>query len=135
MSTHHCYRARLLVACLLASCAPATFSAAGTEKVSSVSTKFDFVLGDKVVFMYDMAQDEFGEFPASWSLMIGTVKVAEMDGRRPGAVPGAGGDQPRPAAVRPNWPTSRATLAVAGEPSLTRKNSSRLARYRARRPP
>lgn len=71
--------ARLIVAGLVVFVWGAAFAA---ESVSSVSSKFDFVPGDKVVFMDDFAQDELGEFPARWSLVIGTVEVAEMDGER-----------------------------------------------------
>jgi len=51
-------------------------------KVSEVSTKFDFVPGDKVLFMDDFTQDELGEFPAKWKLVSGTHEVAEMKGGR-----------------------------------------------------
>jgi hypothetical protein len=50
--------------------------------VSSVSTKFDYVPGDKVLFADDFTQDELGEFPARWKLSIGTFEVAEMKGER-----------------------------------------------------
>lgn len=51
-------------------------------KVSSVSTKFDFVPGDSVMFMDDFKQDELGEFPSRWRLTQGTFEVAEMEGER-----------------------------------------------------
>jgi len=51
-------------------------------KVSSVSSKFDFVPGDKVLFADDFTQDELGEFPAKWKLLGGTFEVAEMNGER-----------------------------------------------------
>jgi hypothetical protein len=54
----------------------------GSEKVSEVSTKFDYVPGDKVVFFDDFTQDELGEFPAQWKLVSGTFEVAEKDGER-----------------------------------------------------
>lgn len=54
----------------------------GSGSVASVSTKFDFVPGDKVIFYDDFSQDELGEFPANWKLEEGTLEVAEMDGRR-----------------------------------------------------
>lgn len=61
----------------------ATATAAGAGgKVSTVSTKFDFVPGDSVMFMDDLTQDELGEFPARWTLSIGTFEVAEMEGER-----------------------------------------------------
>lgn len=51
-------------------------------KVSSVSTKFDYVPGDSVMFFDDLTQDELGEFPARWRLKRGTFEVAEMEGER-----------------------------------------------------
>ncbi len=51
-------------------------------KVSTVSTKFDFVPGDSVMFLDDFTQDELGEFPTRWRLSNGTFEVAEMDGER-----------------------------------------------------
>ena len=62
---------------------PASGEAAGdATKVSAVSTKFDYVPGDKVLFFDDFAQDELGEFPANWKLEEGTLEVAEMNGQR-----------------------------------------------------
>ena len=55
---------------------------AGSGSVASVSTKFDFVPGDKVLFLEDFTQDELGEFPARWSLKEGTFEVAELKGER-----------------------------------------------------
>lgn len=52
------------------------------EKVSEVSTKFDYVPGDKVLLYDDFTQDELGEFPAQWGLSSGTFEVAEMKGER-----------------------------------------------------
>lgn len=57
-------------------------SGAGGGSVSTVSTKFDFVPGDSVLFMDDFTQDELGEFPARWKLVSGTFEVAELDGER-----------------------------------------------------
>lgn len=56
--------------------------AAGGGKVSTVSTKFDFVPGDSVMFVDDFSQDELGEFPARWKLAQGTFEVAELGGER-----------------------------------------------------
>jgi OmpA-OmpF porin, OOP family len=53
-----------------------------TEKVSAVSTKFDFVSGDSLLFFDDFTQDELGEFPSRWRLKSGTFEVAEMNGER-----------------------------------------------------
>ncbi len=62
---------------------PAAGEAAGdATKVSAVSTKFDYVPGDKVIFFDDFAADELGEFPANWKLEEGALEVAEMDGQR-----------------------------------------------------
>ncbi len=52
------------------------------ETISAVSTKFDFVPGDMVLFFDDFTQDELGEFPANWKLTQGTLEVAEMNGQR-----------------------------------------------------
>jgi outer membrane protein OmpA-like peptidoglycan-associated protein len=54
----------------------------GNEKVSEVSTKFDYVPGDKVILFDDFTQDELGEFPAQWKLASGTFEVAEKSGER-----------------------------------------------------
>ena len=64
--------------------APSSATASGEAggKVSTVSTKFDYVPGDKVLFVDDFKQDELGEFPARWALQSGTFEVAEMDGER-----------------------------------------------------
>jgi outer membrane protein OmpA-like peptidoglycan-associated protein len=61
---------------------PGGSAAAPDEKVSAVSTKFDYVPGDKVVFFDDFTRDELGEFPAGWKLTQGTLEVAEMSDRR-----------------------------------------------------
>jgi OmpA-OmpF porin, OOP family len=52
------------------------------EKISAVSTKFDYVPGDMVLFFDDFTQDELGEFPVNWKLKQGTLEVAEMNGQR-----------------------------------------------------
>ncbi|MGH7682289.1 MAG: OmpA family protein [Candidatus Eiseniibacteriota bacterium] len=57
-------------------------SSGSNEKVSAVSTKFDFVPGDSVIFMDDFTQDDLGEFPARWRLAQGTFETAEMEGER-----------------------------------------------------
>lgn len=54
----------------------------GSGSVASVSTKFDYVPGDKVLFFDDFSQDELGEFPVHWKLNEGTLEVAEMNGQR-----------------------------------------------------
>ena len=51
-------------------------------KLASVSTKFDFVPGDSVIFVDDFKTDELGEFPTHWRLAEGTFEVAEMAGER-----------------------------------------------------
>ena len=66
--------------------APAAGSAssAGADggKIAKVSTKFDFIPGDKVLFYDDFTKDEMGEFPMRWTLHNGTFEVAEMNGER-----------------------------------------------------
>jgi outer membrane protein OmpA-like peptidoglycan-associated protein len=59
-------------------------TAVGTTpaKVSEVSTKFDFVPGDKVIVLDDFTQDDLGEFPARWKPVRGTFEVAEFEGER-----------------------------------------------------
>lgn len=54
----------------------------GGGMVSAVSTKFDYVPGDRVILVDDFTQDELGEFPARWRLAEGTFEVAEMEGER-----------------------------------------------------
>lgn len=63
---------------------PAESAATSGDKpaVSAVSTKFDFVPGDKVLLFDDFSEDELGDFPAHWKLNAGTVETAEMDGER-----------------------------------------------------
>ena len=60
--------------------APAIAASRGT--VSAVSTKFDFVSGDSVLFLDDFSQDELGEFPSKWKLSSGTFETAEFEGKR-----------------------------------------------------
>ena len=62
--------------------AAAAAAPAGGGSVSTVSTKFDYVPGDSVLFMDDFTQDELGEFPQRWSLKWGTFEVVEMEGER-----------------------------------------------------
>jgi hypothetical protein len=63
--------------------APASSAPAGQGgNISSVSTKFDYVPGDKVILFDDFTQDELGEFPAQWRLTLGTFEVAELSGER-----------------------------------------------------
>lgn len=58
-------------------------AAAGpAAKVSEVSTKFDFVPGDKVILADDFTQDDLGEFPVKFKPQIGTFEVAEMEKER-----------------------------------------------------
>lgn len=57
-------------------------AAGAGDQVSTVSTKFDFVPGDSVLFLDDFTLDELGEFPARWTLVQGTFEVAEREGER-----------------------------------------------------
>jgi OmpA-OmpF porin, OOP family len=59
-----------------------TGTAKESGSVANVSTKFDYVPGDKVLFFDDFTQDELGEFPVHWKLKKGTLEVAEMSGQR-----------------------------------------------------
>lgn len=61
---------------------PADGAGGSPAKVSTVSTKFDFVPGDRVLFLDDFDQDELGEFPVRWKLVQGTFEVAELEGER-----------------------------------------------------
>lgn len=65
-----------------ASTEEAAKSDGSSEKVSEVSTKFDYVPGDKVLLFDDFTQDELGEFPVQWKLTWGTFEVAEQAGER-----------------------------------------------------
>ncbi len=57
-------------------------SGGSSGKVSDVSTKFDYVPGDKVLLYDDFTQDELGEFPAQWKLASGNFEVAEKASER-----------------------------------------------------
>jgi hypothetical protein len=52
------------------------------DKVSTVSTKFDYIPGDSVLFLDDFTGDELGEFPHQWSLAQGNFETAELAGER-----------------------------------------------------
>ena len=60
--------------------APAAQSDGG--KVAAVSTKFDFVPGDKVILMDDFTRDELGEFPSRWKAHNGNWDIVELKGER-----------------------------------------------------
>ena len=51
-------------------------------KVSAVSTKFDFVPGDKVILMDDFTRDELGEFPSRWKAHSGNFDTVELEKER-----------------------------------------------------
>jgi len=57
-------------------------ASAPPDKVSQVSTKFDYVPGDSVLFLDDFTQDDLGEFPHQWSLAQGNFETAELKGER-----------------------------------------------------
>ena len=65
-----------------AAAAPAATADAGATKVAAVSTKFDYVPGDKVILLDDFTQDELGEFPVRFKAVIGNFEVAESAGER-----------------------------------------------------
>jgi hypothetical protein len=56
--------------------------AGDNQKVSAVSTKFDFIPGDKVIWTDDFTLDPLGEFPSRLKPVDGTVEIAEQDGQR-----------------------------------------------------
>ena len=67
------------------SAAPAPSAASAdpaATKVAAVSTKFDYVPGDKVLLADDFTQDDLGEFPARWKAIVGNFEVAESGGER-----------------------------------------------------
>lgn len=53
-----------------------------TGKISDVSSKFDYVPGDKVMLSDDFTQDDLGEFPVKFKPVIGNFEVAESAGER-----------------------------------------------------
>jgi outer membrane protein OmpA-like peptidoglycan-associated protein len=61
---------------------PGGAAADTTTKVAAVSTKFDYVPGDKVILLDDFTQDDLGEFPVRFKPIIGTFEVAESAGER-----------------------------------------------------
>ena len=61
---------------------PAAEATGTPTKVSAVSTKFDYVPGDKVILLDDFTQDDLGEFPVKWKPVMGTFEVAEWEGER-----------------------------------------------------
>ncbi len=61
---------------------PGAAAAGPAAKVSEVSTKFDFVPGDKVILSDDFTQDDLGEFPVKLKPVIGNFEVAEREGER-----------------------------------------------------
>lgn len=62
--------------------ASASKAAEPNEKVSEVSTKFDYVPGDKVLLYDDFTEDELGEFPKQWTLRSGNFEIVEQAGER-----------------------------------------------------
>jgi OmpA-OmpF porin, OOP family len=58
-------------------------STAGDGTVGTVSTKFDFVPGAKVLLMDDFTREELGEFPAArWKVLRGNFDTVEFKGER-----------------------------------------------------
>jgi outer membrane protein OmpA-like peptidoglycan-associated protein len=51
-------------------------------EVSTVSTKFDYVPGDKVLLYDDFTQDDLGEFPKQFKLSLGNFEIVEQSGER-----------------------------------------------------
>jgi hypothetical protein len=56
--------------------------AGDNQKVSAVSTKYDFIPGDKVIWTDDFTLDPLGEFPSRLKPVDGTVEIDEQDGQR-----------------------------------------------------
>lgn len=55
--------------------------AGGDVPISKISTKFDYVPGDKVLYQDDFSSDPVGEFPARLRLIVGNFEVVESDGK------------------------------------------------------
>ncbi|HEX7879932.1 MAG TPA: OmpA family protein [Candidatus Eisenbacteria bacterium] len=64
------------------SASEATAAGGDGGKVSQVSTKYDFVPGDRIILMDDFTRDELGEFPARWKAWRGNFDVSEFNGER-----------------------------------------------------
>jgi outer membrane protein OmpA-like peptidoglycan-associated protein len=71
------------------------------DEAEKVSTKFDFIPGDKTLFFDDFSDTDVGEFPRKWTLdgpkrgNSNTVEVVEYQGRRfLRSVPGEKGQPP-----------------------------------------
>ena len=61
---------------------PAKGDGGSEATVSAVSTKFDFVPGDRILLMDDFTRDELGEFPSRWKLLRGNFDIVEYEGAR-----------------------------------------------------
>ena len=62
---------------------PAAAAKGGTATSEDMTlyTKYDFVPGDKVIFLDDLAKEEMGEFPSRWGLNNGVFEVVKQGGR------------------------------------------------------
>ncbi len=49
------------------------------DRPSLVWSKYDFVPGDKIIFIDNLEGEENGEFPSRWDLVKGQVEVVELD--------------------------------------------------------
>jgi len=85
----------------MASLSPAPDENLTIDQAEQVLTKFDFIPGDKVIFLDDFSDTDVGEFPRKWTLdgpkpgSNNTVDVVEFQGRRfLRSVPGAKGQPP-----------------------------------------
>jgi OOP family OmpA-OmpF porin len=52
-----------------------------TSEDMTLYSKYDFVPGDKVIFLDDLAREEMGEFPSRWGLNNGVFEVVKQGGR------------------------------------------------------
>ena len=56
----------------------------GSEEKSSeelvIWSKYDFVPGEKIIFVDDLSGEESGEFPSRWDLLSGGAEIASLGG-------------------------------------------------------
>jgi OOP family OmpA-OmpF porin len=62
---------------------PAVAAKGGTTTSEDMTlySKYDFVPGDKAIFLDDLAKEEMGEFPSRWGLDEGVFEVVKQGGR------------------------------------------------------
>ncbi|MDR1792814.1 MAG: OmpA family protein [Bacteroidales bacterium] len=57
-------------------------AASGTNEVEMVYAKSDFVPGDEVFFVDDLANEKLGEFPSQWDLDKGNAEIVSINGEK-----------------------------------------------------